>query len=298
MEKLRVQLRDISTVAASGSVLINLPIGPRYHSVIIQHAYAAGTNTAAGAATNLNQIRVKLNGRSQRTVTGTQLRDLMLLNGTGFDIDATLTPNTAPGTAFTIPFAEPWRKDARDQDALAWATRWAKTNANGATAYELFQIEIDLGAAATPAIVAWAVIDGFVPDTQPGIVKWIRQSYGASGTSFDISQFDRRDFYTQISIYPDSGASNVISKATFRRDGVILHEMTNTANRALLLGSQMTPAASGRTASIYDLVFDHDDLLGSAVNMNGVRDCQLTIEAAAAMSGTSTLIIQRLGSPE
>jgi hypothetical protein len=47
-----------------------------------------------------------------------------------------------------------------------------------------------------------------------------------------------------------------------------------------------------------DLVFDHDGLLASAVNLNGAKDTTLTIAAGGAMSGTITAIIQRLGLPD
>jgi len=59
-----------------------------------------------------------------------------------------------------------------------------------------------------------------------------------------------------------------------------------------------TPAASGRSANLYDLSLDHDDLLGSAVPMDGAKDISLTIEAGGAMSGTLTALIQRVGKPE
>lgn len=294
MIKTRAPLRNISAVAASKTVVIELPCGPRYHAVLLQHGYAAGTNTAVAAATNISEIRVKVNGRVQRTMSGTQLRDMNLLNtthpGTASQVwfDATGVPNTAPGVTFPIYFAEPWRADARDRDALAWAS-------NG---WQSFQIEVDLGAASTPTLIAYAISDELRPQAPVGIMKWIRQSWNASGTSFDITTMDRRDWLCQISLYPDSGGSNLCSKAIFRKDGVVLHELTSSASLALLAQMGMMPIATGRTANITDIVFDHDDLLGSAVPMDGSRDVTLTIEAGSAMSGTITAIMQRLGPPE
>lgn len=284
--KRRIQLRNLSTIAASKTAILEYPIGDRVHSITLQHGYAAGTNTIAAACTNITEIRVKVNGRVQRTYSATQLRDLNILNGTAYD--CTGLPNTAPGVSIPIFMGEPWRKDAADQDALAWAT-------NG---WNSLQIEVDIGAASTPTLVATAVVDSIQADKQQGIVKVIRQSIGAAGTSFDLTTLDRKDWYQQISLYPDSGGSNACTKVTLRTRGTILHELSNTANTALLTNSGMTPAASGRTASIYDLVLDHDDLLGSSVPMDGAPDLALTIEAASAMSGTITALIQRLGLPE
>jgi hypothetical protein len=290
MVKSRIQLRNVQGVGASKTALIEVPIGKRYHYIMLQHGYSAGTNTIAGAMTNISEIRVKVNGRVQRTISGTQLRDMNILNGVHAtsNFDSTGVPNTAPGVSVPIYFAEPWLNDEASQDALAWATsNWSS-----------FQIEVDLGAASTPTLVAWAVVDDLVVQGTPSIVKWIRQSYGASGTQFDISTIDRRDWLRQISIYPDSGASNQPTPVTLRKDGVILHELSFSANVALLTNYEMQPSATGRTANIYDLVLDHDGLLGSAVNMDGTRDITLTIQAASAQSGTTTIIVQRLGPPE
>lgn len=288
--KKRIQLRNVQNVGDSKTVLIEIPIGPRYHWIVIQTAYTSGTNTAAGAVAHITMIRVKCNGRIQRQMSGAELRDMNILNGTTYD--GTGVPNTGDGFGLPIFFAEPWRKDARDQDALALPTVWK------GGALSSFQIEIDTSAviatSAGLAMKAYAVIDDFVPDSF-SLCKWVRLSHPAAGTSYDVTTIDRKDFLTQVSVYPDSGASAAISKATLRIDGDIKHELTGTANTALITQHGMTPAASGRTANVYDLVLDHDDLLGSAYNLNGVRDMQLTLEPASAASGSSVLLIQRVG---
>ena len=131
MLKSKLQLRNVQNVAASKTALITLPIGPRYQYVQLQHGYSAGTNTIAAAATNISEVRVKLNGKVQRVYSGTQLRDLNLLNGLQYDFYG--LPNTAPGVCVGIFLGEPWRKDVNDQDRLAWTT--SKSSA--------FQIEVD-----------------------------------------------------------------------------------------------------------------------------------------------------------
>jgi hypothetical protein len=295
--KSRIQLRNVQNVAASKTALIDCPIGRRYHYIQLQHGYAAGTNTITATASNILEIRIKVNGRVQRTVSGTQLRDLNILQGLSMgsyvnsvssNYDFVGLPNTAPGVSIPLFFAEPWLFDEASQDALAWATN----------SWSSFQIEVDLGAASTPTLQAWAIVDDLQPQTPGGIVKWIRQSFPASGTQFDISTIDRRDYLREVNIYPDSGGSNQPSQVTLRKDGVVLHELVYTANLALLTHYCMSPLATGRTANIYDLVLDHDGLLASAINMLGTRDITLTINSASAMSGTTVAIVQRLGPPE
>ncbi len=286
MVKSKVQLRNLSNVAASKTALLDCPIGPRYHGIWLEHGYAAGTNTVAGAATNISEIRIKVNGTVERVVSGTQLRDLLLLYGTAYDCLG--VPNTAPGVSFYIPFAEPWRELREEGDSLAWAT----------SSWNTLQVEVDLGAASTPTLVASAVIDALPGDSQQGIIKWIRSSSAAAGTSFDIPTIDRKDWLSKIHLYPDSGASNATSKVTVRLNSQILHEHTFSANKAVLTNHGFTPGASGRTASMTDIVMDHDDFIGSMLGLDGSRDFSLTIEAAAAMSGTITYILQKLGLPE
>lgn len=322
MVKGRVQLRNVQNVALSKTILIDCPIGLRYHYIVLVLSYTGGTQTigqASGALNHLLQIRVLLNGRPQRTIGlgtstltgGQQLQDMNILNGTAYA--ATGVPLlTSGGVTIPIFFAEPWRKDARDQDALAWPTVWKNSDgSNGA--FNTMQLQIDTSAALNAetafAVSAYAVVDGFVPilpqgQFYPSIVKWLQLQVPAAGVQFDISTLDRRDFYQQLSIYQDSGGSNTPSEIDLRKDGVILHELSYAANFGLLTNFGMLPTANpgtnagARTAGIYDLVLDHDDLLGSAVDMSGTRDVTLTIKAGSAMSGTTVGLIQRLGTPE
>lgn len=281
--KRKIKLSNLSGVAASGTTVLEVPLAfGRCHYILLEHGYSSGTNTVAAAATNISEIRVVVNGTVVRTISGTQLRDMNIANGTAYDCLG--VPNTSPGVSFPIFFAEPWRKDAKDQDALAWPS----------AAMNSFKIEVALGAASTPTLVAHAVVDDVQGSADALICKWIRQPFNAGSTSFDISTIDRRGWLTQISLYPDSGASNAATRVTVKKDGIIVHELSKSANLALLTNHAMTPAASGRTANIYDVVFDHDDLLGSALQMAGSKDLVVTVEAGSTMSGTVTGIIQRL----
>jgi len=282
-EKQRIQIRNVTNNGASATSLVELPlIKGRYHSIMIGHGYASGTNTVAAAATNISLIRFLANGRVQRQFSGTELFDLNTLNGLAYGPVTGVLPNSGStngykGVIFPIYFAEPWRKDARDQDALALST----------TGFESLAIEITLGAASTPKLDVFAVIDNVVTPQPTPFTKIIRQTLGASGTSWDWPSIDKKDFLTQASFYAD------LTKVTARKDNVIIHENPIEVNDALLTQSGMTPNASGRTAALYDAVFDHDDLLGSAVNLNPVKDFNFTLEGASL--GSTVALVQRLG---
>ena len=302
MVKSRINLRNVQNVAVSKTAIIDLPIGQRYHYVELLHGFTGGTNSIVGGCLNILEIRVLVNGRVQRVFSGTQLRDRNLLNGTSYDCTGVPNPIVVDagwnqGMTLPIFMAEPWRFDEMDQDALAWPT----VRVDGKNLFDNFQIQVDLGAAASPTLTAVAVVDdGQAGPNWLGIVKHLRFSIPAGGNKFDWAIVDRRDFLQQISLYPDSGASLKLSPVTLRIAGRILHELTLGDNAAVNTNWGMTPAAAGRTANIYDLVLDHDGNLASAINMNGVRDATLTIQSAAAgsMSGTIIAQVDRVGPPE
>lgn len=303
MVKSKIQLRNVVNVAASKTVLIDCPIGPRYHYIQIQHGFAAGTNTIAGAMANILAIRIKVNGKIQRIFGsgvaagsnqgGIELRDFNLLNcpNGSAAFDCTGVPNTAPGVTIPIFFAEPWRDTPQDREALAWPTsRWNS-----------FQIEIDLGAATTPTLTAFAIIDAAPAVTaSPFIAKVFRQQFPAAGTQFDVAQLDKRDYLTQISLYPDSGSSQQTTEVDLRFNSQIIDEFTTPVRVAALQHKEMSPTATGRTASMTDVIVEHDesltsDLLAGALNLNGASDLTLTIKASAAMSGTIIGLVEKIG---
>lgn len=293
MEKSLVQLRNVTGFLPADpcTVIVECPVGPRYHTILLGLAYTGGTNTAYAACASINQLRVKVGGRIQREMTGQQLYDMNTLNGV--DYGGYGTPNSVAGTGnngaiIPIHFAEPWRKNPVDQDSLAWAT----------AGWPSMQLEIELADRAAGEFVAHAVIDGFQPKNEAMIMKVIRTA-SAAGTVYDFNGIDRRDWLSQISIYPASGTNAAVVSATFKKDNVIVHEGTRgmAAGRSLAWG--MAPAATSRSACL-DLVFDSDDMLGSALNMNSASDAVLTITnyASDAVSGTNTLIFQRIGPVE
>jgi hypothetical protein len=284
MEKSRLQLRVVKNVAASKTAVIEIPIGPRYHYIVLQHGYASGTNTIVAAATNISEIRVKVNNRVQRVFSGTQLRDLNLLNGTAYD--CTGLPNTAPGVSFPLFLAEPWRTDEVDQDALAWKS----------SAWENFQIEVDLSTASTPTLVAYAITDDLQADPKKdlGIVKVTRQNIACSGTKMDeVLDVPASDWLQQVTLYPESGNSYAYTQVDLHRGKQLLHELSMTANTALVTNFGCVPAGS-RTSNLYDLVIDHDGLLASAIKFGG-EDAIATFYTGTVMSGTIVAMIQHIG---
>ena len=115
-QKRKIRLNNISAVpaaAAAGVALIDIPLSfGRCHEIHIGYGHASGTNTIAAALAFVEEIRVILNGTVVRTMSGAQLRDQNVQNGSAYDM--TGLPNTTVGVDMPIFFAEPWRKDVRD----------------------------------------------------------------------------------------------------------------------------------------------------------------------------------------
>jgi len=287
----QMKLRNVQNVAASKTALIELPIGPRYHAIILEHGYASGTNTIAAAATNISAIRLKTNSVVRRRYSGTQLRDTNLFHGTIYGGEG--VPNTSPGSSFGIFFAEPWRKDVAAQLFGALPTVWQTGRLTS------LQIEVDLGAASTPTLVASALVDDGIPamlngQSAPPIIEQLNFDVPAAGTAFDVSTLEKRGVLLQLSLYADSGASEQATNIEFRKNGQIIKEFTKSANFALLTNNEMYPTASGRTAKITDIVHDINDVLANGEDLSSAAELTLRIEAANAMSGTVTGIIQRV----
>lgn len=289
----RRELPEVSNVAASKTATITLPIGQRYHSVLLQHGYASGTNTIAAALANITEVRVLINGKVQRKMTGQQVRDWNILHGTAYDCQG--VPNTSPGVSLPIFFTEPWRKDNQDGMALAIPTVWNRGR------FSTFKIEVDLGAASTPTLVAYAFTDDIQPiltSSRPIIAKVFQIQAVPGSTRYTISTLEKKDLLSQLTIYPDSGASQKPTQVTFTKNTVDIHKMTYAANFAFLTNNEMTPTASGRSADVYDLVLDHQDLLSGVENLADAASLLLTIEAASAMSASQTIVATTLGEPE
>jgi hypothetical protein len=277
--------RQIKSVTGNGTtgLIIKPSAGKRVHAVQLNIGYAGGTNTLAAFIAILTEIRVKVGTVVKWRLSSTQLRDFLLLRGTTYDFNG--LPNT--GCQITIPLAPEWFT-AVVQDSLAWDP----TLLGG-------EISVELTASSALTVnKAIEFVDDSVGAPSSGIVTLEVIRPVAGGTEFYTGdELELRGGLVSASIYPDSGASNEITPA-----GLILgtanvagHEdLTSAENDEMLERLGLTPAASGRTANIYDLVFVKDDMLSRAIDLAAWRKARLKIGAAAAMSGTCAILLCRL----
>ena len=264
----------------SGSIVINASPNKRVFAFQLQLTYSGGTNTLAALMTALTEIRVKVGTAVKWRLNGTQLRDHLLLFGTTYDFNG--TPNT--GCQVTIPLA-PERFRAEVQDALAWNP----VKLGG-------QISVEIDSSATLTVVPYEIVAENLDAPSAGILTLEVIKPVAGGVAFwTNNEIERRGMLLLSSIYPDSGASNEITPASLYLDDVPAHEALSSAqNDEVLERKGLTPAASGRTANIYDIVAVKDDMLTRGFNLEAYSSAKLKVEAAAAMSGTCSIVLLRL----
>jgi hypothetical protein len=301
---LRKKLLPTFTKPVSGqTATCQLDLGKKYHIIWLIIGYdATNTGKALGPASTANEmigeIRLLVNGKVQRRIRGRELNLLNKLNGSQYgakdSVDIAFGGALgATGYRVRLPIflAEPWRKSNAEAALPAW--NLAGPNVSSAS------IEVDFLTIDTPYISGW--YEWIPADSGLGaITKWIRMTWGASGTSQDFNTLDKRDYYQSIHLFAPTGA--YVRKAQLTADGVTIHDLIEFAdNEVLLLNRDMNPETLQSYDLIgprYDLVLDADDPVNGALLANGLQEFTLHVEYSAAASGNLVAIIQRTGPPE
>jgi hypothetical protein len=283
MDSIYKRLIKSVTGNGTGQLILTPSAAKRVHKLQLQCTYAGGTNTLAALMTAITEIRYKVGTRVRCKLNGTQLRDYMLLNGTSYDFNG--LPNT--GAQVTLPFGEEWFL-APVQDALAW---------NPVLLGGPITVEIDCSANLT--VVAYEWVSDDLDAQSNGIItlEVIKPLAGGSSFFVEANQLQPIGRLIQASIYPDSTNSLEITPATLYlgTDNVLAHEgLTSAQNDEDLERAGLSPAASGRTANIYDMVFVRGDAMGHAINLAKWGTCKMKIEAGGTMAGTCSILLARL----
>lgn len=175
-----VQLPSFNAVAAGSTATLSVPLTATYRAIWLQYAESGVLANQATMEAAIAEIRVKLNGRIQRRMTGA---DLIMLNAF----------NSLPFTAGFLPivFAERQRRTADAEDALGWGTLDLQT----------FQVEVDIASGATaPTLAAYAEIGPANREMGTrGIVKVFSHHFpvGATGVN-NLVTLPKQDAYLAL----------------------------------------------------------------------------------------------------
>lgn len=278
--------RLVKTITGNGSQQLKIEFSPnmRIFALLLTCTYAGGTNTLAALMTVMKEIRYKVGTNVLVRISGTKLRDWLLLHGTQYDYNG--LPNT--GAQVTLPFAPEFFSDIIN-DALAW---------NPALLGGPITVEIDTTTNLT--VTAFERIAENLNAPSVGILTYETISPVAGGTLFYTGkELELRGRLLSASVYPDSTNANEITPCGLLvENDVFAHEdLTSAQNDESLERFGMTPSASGRSANVYDIVFVKNDMLARGLDLPGHGKARLKIQAAAAMAGTTDILLVRLEGP-
>ena len=274
--------RQIKSVTGNGTQ--NLKISPssgqRLHGLLVTLTVAA--TTLGALVTSLTEIRYKVGTRVRVRLTGTELRDWLLLHGTTFDWTATST------TVYqiTLPFAPEWFLD-NVSDSLAW---------NPVLLGGDITVEIDSTQNLTATV--FETVDDNLQAPSSGIITLEHIRPVAGSTSFFVEkEIELRGRLLSASIYPDTTNSNAITPAALLLgpSETYAHELlTINQNIEDLDRFSLTPTAAGRSANIYDIVAVKADMLSRGWDLAAWGRAQINVQAAAAMAGVCPIVLARL----
>ena len=238
------QLPTASGVAASSTATFDLPLGIRYHAVYLLLGNAGTPVWNNG--TDVTEIRIKVDGRVQRRMTPAELDAINLINGTKYGLQAT-------DTIIPIFFSEDWLRTIGGENALAWGTGGIAS----------LQIEIDLGAPATPTLSGRALVDdqtvaaeggSIVPFPLGKIERWSKGNFDVTQTG-DVHQTNlpKRGDYRGIHAF-----SANVAAVEVKVDNFTILDATKAFSDAVQVSRGKTPIA-GR----FDILFDIDNQISS-----------------------------------
>lgn len=250
MAKKTVKLPSISRVVAGAIAILELPLNPTYHNILLT---LTGTSLSIS---DIERIRVIANGKTVQEFKNLQrLIDVNKYHGRKED-----TANE-----FMIHFKD---DDFNDLSAK-------RVPAFGTANLQTFNVEIELAAAAPADIVmkAFAYID---TNPEPlGIFTKIQESSISSAVAGEIEydKLARNDaIYKQVHFFKAD-----ISNIEFEADSHTIIDATKQVLERLQRGVLPVPRIpQGTKATHIDFMLEGDD--GDMLNTNGVQDLRVKLE--------------------
>lgn len=171
---------SVNAVGPGQTATLSLSVATIYHKLVLNYKTNGALATVAEMIQDIEQVRIKIDGKNQRIFSAQEL----------FTINSADGGHVKPGR-LEIFFAEPWRRSAQGEDALAWGTRDVAT----------FQVEIDVAAAAVSPSLSATVLVADPGQNRPmgGIIKWRQRNIPVSSAGLvNITDFDRLNAYYRI----------------------------------------------------------------------------------------------------
>lgn len=280
MYRRTVPVANISGVAAGQVATIDLPLGRRYHGILLSYSESGTPANQATMDAAITNIKVIINSRTQREYSAAELRVLNAVMGAPYAFQAGVLP---------IYFAEPWRRTPGGEDALAWP-------AYTSLGIQSFQLEVTIAAGApAPALTAKAIIDQPDPKTLKfGPIITTRRraiSPGGTGTYTLLDMPKNLGDYRALHCFEDTAGDISAVRATL--DQLTAFDRSDAENTALLNIGGYVPQTA-----LFHVIFDEDRRLGDGLPMmrgDGTLVSEFTLEFDMAAANPFTLIAEMLG---
>lgn len=179
------KMPDFNGVAAGQTATVQLPNSGIYHQVRLQYqTTTAGGATQANMEAEIDEMRVKINGKVQRTLSGAQLFAINAYHGI-----PVLAGSASIRGVLPLYFSEPWRRSAAGEDAGAW----------GMADVDTFQIEVDINSGATSPQLGLTAVRDRGSRVMGLITKYRRHTINVGATGWiDVPTFPKHDAYWAV----------------------------------------------------------------------------------------------------
>jgi hypothetical protein len=249
-----LDINGIEGVVTGGIAVGNIPTGQRLHVLKI---FTSSTGKPT-AVENVDWVRISVDGVVMRDLTATEIINIAKLNG--------ITPAS---DELPIYFSEPWRASVTGEEATSWdlagvrkVTLEAKLK-TGLTGLSFkAKVSRDFGRNITDKGVPYL-----------SIVKQLSQAYNAPSGQYDVTGISTLAPIQRIHFTPSAGD---VTALEVTRDGEKVFEATDAENAAFLRDYKLTPP----DANAFNLVFDHEQQVSSALVVNRLLHVKVTSSAA------------------
>lgn len=261
-------LPSFNGVAAGSTATLNLPIIGVYHALRLYFTLGGVAATIAEMAALITGIRVKINGKVQRTYSAAELMALNAFRG------------IAPVNGhLPIFFAEPWRRTAQGEDVLAW----------GMVGVSTFQVEVDIAAGATsPALLA--VAEKSSENRSLGAIVKVRKfAFSAAGAgAFNIQTLPKTDNYFAMHM-----GTAAISDVEIK-----VNQVEQVAASRSMVHQMVTEKGWVPQTGYTHLAFDHTGRVGDILmvkDSKGTQAADFRVDLTMTGAANFTLITEVVG---
>lgn len=266
------QMPTFNGVAASSTATCNLPIGATYHGILLEFG---GTTMEA---TNIDEIRVKANGRTIFTADGGDLDSMNKFDGRAASVDH-----------LYIDFERYGLKTRAATELTALGTGAPQSNEPGPNfnpvPISTLQLEVDIdGSASAPTLSAKASQSAARP---LGLIRHRRKfSYSPAGSGdFEIADFPKGLLIDKVYL---KQTTLTINSVKVDRDNFRLFDRTAAQNNVMQNDGVRTSQSGW---FVYDPT--EDGYGAESLATKGVQDLRFIVNCSAA--GTITAYVDYVG---